>query len=44
MRKKSAKNCREEPVENEKHESPFDWLLFIFLAFVIVLLMMVIAK
>ena len=37
-------NFKKQPVKKERAKISFDWLLFIFLAFVIVLLVMVVAK
>jgi len=37
-------NYKKEPVNKEKNQSSFDWLLFLFIAIVIVLLVFITAK
>jgi hypothetical protein len=44
MRKETESNFKQEPAKKEGNKPSFDWLLFMFLAVVILLLVMVFVK
>ena len=44
MKKEIVHTSKKQPVKKEGEKSSFDWLLFMFLAFVMMLIVLIIAK